>query len=363
MCATLNRATRTAVRLCSLSLLLSLCELPHIGAAIAEPTDFTLRVGYQPYFAEAWSGAMIRAGRLEEGRLPAGVPVQYNIGLKGAGVLVDALRHGELDLAYLGLAPTLTVTQGSDGDDFRIIAVSSVSSDLCNVIVAGSGAPHGAGLEVAVRWLEGKRLGTSRGTCSDLFLSNLIDAYKLHPAQVLDLSPDVLVAALRDGKIDAAAIWEPYATAFLRSAPGVRLLSGRETAETSAAFLVARASVLAQRPDVIRGWLRAERAAQQLLMSNAERRQTLAALQSQTRTFDAGTLSAVLNTSGGRGDPEYPFVVTPAVGDMLQLANARMARRLPGKRGPVRAGTVADGLAREVLNSTEASRAVRSVSR
>lgn len=363
MCATLNRASRTVVRFCSRSLLLLLCALPNIRAAVAETTDFALRVGYQPYFAEAWSGAMIRATRLEKGRLPEGVPVQYNIGLKGAGVLVNALRHGEVDLAYLGLAPALTVTQGSDGDDFRIIAVSSVSSDLCNVIVAGSRAPQGVAAEVAIRWLEGKRLGTSRGTCSDLFLSTLIEAYKLHPAQVLDLSPDLLVAALREGKIDAAAIWEPYATAFVRSTPGVRLVSGRETNESSAAFLVVRASVLVQRPDVIRGWLRAERAAQQLLMSNTERRQTLATLQSQTRTFDIDTLDAVLNTSGARGDPEYPFVVTPAVGDMLQLANARMAQHLAGKRSPLRAGTVADGLAREVLNSTQAARAARSVSR
>lgn len=363
MCVTLNRVVRTTVRLWSLTLLLLLGELPHMRTALAQTPDFALRVGYQPYFAEAWSGAMIRATHLEKGRLPEGVPVQYNIGLKGAGVLVNALRHGEVDLAYLGLAPALTVTQGSDGDDFRIIAVSSVSTDLCNVIVAGSRAPQGVVAEVAVRWLEGKRLGTSRGTCSDLFLSNLIEAYKLHPAQVLDLSPDVLVAALREGKIDAAAVWEPYATAYVRSTHGVRLVSGREANETSATFLVARTSVLAQHPDVIRGWLRAERAAQQLLMSNTERMQTLAALQSQARSFDIDTLDAVLNTSGARGDPAYPFVVTPAVGDMLQLANARMSRRLPDKRGPLRAGTVADGLAREVLSSTVAARTARSVSR
>ena len=103
-----------------------------------------MRVGYQPYFAEAGSGVLVRALKLHTQHLPRDVAVEFKVGMTGAGALVAALRGGDVDLAYLGLAPTLAVTQDPARGDFRILAVSSVSRRLCNVILAQPGTVVGS---------------------------------------------------------------------------------------------------------------------------------------------------------------------------------------------------------------------------
>ena len=86
--------------------------------------------------------------------------MEFKVGTKGAQVLSSALQRGEIDLAYLGITPALTVTQDTTGGDFRIVAVASTSRRLCNVILAPvDSAPRDPA--AAMRWLEGKQLATT----------------------------------------------------------------------------------------------------------------------------------------------------------------------------------------------------------
>src|SRR5258707_5750695 len=99
-----------------LLLALALPVGPAGGASAAAPSTgvrYTLRVGYQPYFAEAWSGVLVRALRLHTDHLPRGVAVEFRVGMTGGCPLGGAVRHGDVDLAFLWLAPSVSVTQGS----------------------------------------------------------------------------------------------------------------------------------------------------------------------------------------------------------------------------------------------------------
>ncbi len=322
------------------------------GSPLAPRVRFTLRVGYQPYFAEAWSGVLVRALKLHSQHLPRDVAVEFKVGMTGAGSLIAALRHGEVDLAYLGLAPTLSVTQDLAQGDFRILAVSSVSKRLCNVILAQPGTAT-ASPDAAMRWLDGRAVAVADGTCADFFLASVLERAHAHPARVLNQSIDVLATSFRQQKVDAVAVWEPMASELVRTAGAVRLIDGDMVGESSATFIVVSAALLNDHPDVVRGWLEAERAAQHVLETSSVASLPFDALAREVGDLSKETLRAAWAGRPGRTTwqlpAEFPFVVTAEVEALLSRSAERMARRGRLASPALRRGSVADAAARSLL--------------
>jgi NitT/TauT family transport system substrate-binding protein len=343
---------RSAAFACSLVALLAAAAAPCATQAAPAPV-FTLRVGYQPYYAEAWAAVVIRGLGLYKSHLPAGDRVAFSVGMRGARVLVSALRRGDVDLAYLGLQPTLTVTQDLTQGDFRIIAVSAASRRLCNVIVARRGAPP-LNSRAARRWLAGKRIAVPAGSCADLFLADVLARARVHPARLFDQSIDMLASSLESRAVDAVAVWEPTATELVQADGAQRLIDGNAIDESGAAFVVARASLLKDHPDVVAGWLEAERAAERRLARGGAEAPVLERIESRATDLPISVVRAAWwGESGGTGEAlspaTFPFIVTPEISRMLSGAAARMAARNLLKTPVLRAGTVDDGLARAIL--------------
>lgn len=317
---------------------------------------FTLRVGYQPYYAEAWAGVLVRGLGLYKRQLPAEDRVAFSVGLKGGAVLVSALRRGDVDLAYLGLEPTLAVTQDLEQGDFRIIAVSAVSNRLCNVIVARPGAPP-MNSRAALRWLAGKRIAVPQGSCAELFLDDVLARADVQPARIFDQSIDMLPASLESHAVDAVAVWEPNATELVQAAGAQRLIDGNAIGESGAAFLVARTSLLEHHADIVRDWLEAERAAERRLARGGVEARVLERIESRESDLPRSVVHTAWWGEPGSPPPAtFPFIVTPEVSGMLRGAAARMAARGLLKSPTLRAGTVDDELARAILARGEAGR-------
>jgi CheY-like chemotaxis protein len=87
--------------------------VPASAAPAEVAPGFTLRVGHQPFFAEAWSGALVRAQRLSSARLPAGVDVEFKIGTKGAGARPAQI----LDQSILKGPPVVILTASAEDAD------------------------------------------------------------------------------------------------------------------------------------------------------------------------------------------------------------------------------------------------------
>ena len=344
----------------SAALLVALLAIvPRAGAAPSTSNDatFTLRVGYQPYFAEAWSGALVRALRLYSGHLPPNVAVEFKVGTKGAEVLSSALRRGEIDLAYLGITPALTVTQDTRDGDFRILAVAAVSHRLCNIVLAPvESVPHDP--EAALRWLDGKQLAAPGGTCAEAFLADVIERAHVRPTRVLEQSFDLLSTSLRAHKVDAVAVWEPIASDLMRSAGVVRLIDGEGAQQQSATFIVVNAALLRDHPDVLHGWLEAERAAQRVLAAANVQTLPADALAGQAVGFSRQTLidawAGPAHAGPWTSPATYPFVVTPEVSALLREAAGHLARRGKLSAATLRPTTVADDAARILMASTPA---------
>ena len=343
---------RSAWLACSLVAWFAAGAAPPVAQA-ASASAFTLRVGYQPYYAEAWAAVVIRGLGLYNSELPAADRVEFSVGMRGARVLVSALRRGDVDLAYLGLEPTLTVTQDLKQGDFRIIAVSAASSRLCNVIVARRGAPP-LNSRAALHWLAGKRIAVPAGSCADLFLADVLAREHVHPARIFDQSIDMLASSLNSHAVDAVAVWEPTATELVQEDGAQRLIDGEAFGESGAAFVVARASLLEDHPDVVAGWLAAERAAERLLARRGAETPVLERIESRETDLPIPVIQAAWwgESGGSRASSPpatFPFRVTPEISGMLRDAAARMAARNLLKSAVLRAGTVDDALARAVL--------------
>jgi NitT/TauT family transport system substrate-binding protein len=290
-----------------------------------------LRVGYQPYYSEAWSGVLIRALRLDEKYLPPGSTVQFEIGIKGGIVLTNAIQSGRHAISYLGLAPTARVIHPGGSDEVRAIAVTATSDDQCGMILGRTAGriPATADTASALRWLDGKRVGVPSRTCADLFLTRVLSIAPGTSVQRLDQSIDVLGASLELGTVDAVSVWEPTASELIEQGLATPLVMGHSVGLTGGAFLVMRGDLIAARPDVVRGWLAAEREAQAMLADPGQREQIIALLSEQIPGISPAALRATLATRDNRGKSvarmHYPFVPDSQTMELLIKATADLA--------------------------------------
>jgi NitT/TauT family transport system substrate-binding protein len=349
--------TRSILLVCTIctGTAIAAIDAPPRYGHIGEPVHLT--VGYQPYYAEAWSAAIVRSRKFYDKYLPPGSSVQFKVGTKGAGVLVTALRKGEDDISYLSIAPTLSAIQEQNLADLRAVAVAAVSADLCNVVIVRPDAPAEKTVAEQVAWLADKRLAVPSGTCADVFVSRLLSEHGVHPAILLDQNIDVLPTSWRMGKLDAAAVWEPEATQLIDEGLARRMLSGTDVGRKSASFVVVRAELLRERPDVAHAWLETERDAQVYLADSNNAVEVVRALVLQTGGLPSEVIHKALygglrrtgaSSSSSPVRAQYPFVFTDEVMGLLADTAAYMAKTGRIGSADLRAGAIEPDWARAV---------------
>jgi len=111
---------------------------------------------------------------------------------------------GDSDLATC--ADTPIVFAALEGKPVGISAVIA-TSDRTTALVAD----RSAGIERPGD-LAGKAIGVTKGTSAEFFLELLLVARGVNRdrTRIMDLLPDDMIPALRDGRIQAAAVWSPY---------------------------------------------------------------------------------------------------------------------------------------------------------
>jgi len=157
------------------------------------------------------------------------------------------LLDGHADLATSSEMPV--VLRSFERGDLAVIATITNASDNLKLV-----ARKAAGIAQGGQ-LEGKRIGVIVGTVAQYVVEMHLLDVGVDPKRVtmVPLQPEEVAAALRTGRVDAAAVWEPYAYEALRGpdAPGLRLpLSGGyiETYD----LVAARALFGAREPQLVR---------------------------------------------------------------------------------------------------------------
>lgn len=268
-----------------------------------------LAVGFNPYMAPSSTLGILYGKQFWKKHLPPGSRVDLELGIRGPA-LVDLLRSGALQIAYSG-DPVVGLAAES-GPDVRLIAIAMLSQDMC-VLVARADAPSFADPRQGARWLAGKRIATTPGTCQGRIVDTIVERERVKPARIFDLGRESLAQAFREHRIDAAAVPEPGASDLVLRGLAKRLASSRAYGEWDAGFIVASAGLLRERPDAVTGWLEAELEAQQFLADPRNAGETVRLLARRARRVSgealrAGLYAAYPEAQGGeRVRAVFPF--------------------------------------------------------
>lgn len=288
-------------------------------------TPVHLVVGYQPYYTESWSGVVMRPMKFYEKYLPKGSTVEFSVGLQGA-VIVNAMLAGKQQIGYMGDMPAIVSTTKENVADMRIVATVGLGVDQCNNFLARTDAPKFSNQKAAIEWLNGKQVAVPKGACADRFAQAVFKKMGVKPAAYLNQNIEVITSGFRAGKIDAAVIWEPTASRLVNDGLAKRIASGSAVGEHDGAFLVMRADLIKQRPDIVKAWLNAELDAEQYLANPKNADAVVRMVLAQTTGFKEKDIWSALygRTPDAEGGSSVrlvmPYTITPEASDLITRA-------------------------------------------
>jgi len=249
----------------------------------------TLTVDYHPYYSEAFSALVIRHGDLWEKHLPDGYDVEWHAVLQGAPT-VNRLISGQTDLGYMGDNPAI-ISAANEDTPLRVVGLSGYSmgqqGNLCVV-------RDGADVE-SVTDLDGREISVTQGTLSHRFLLTVIEEEGLD-VTVRDQDINSIVTNLREGDTDVAFGWEPSMSRVVTQAEAAHyLFTGADYDEPDLGAIVMPDSLIEERPEVAKGWLKAELEAKHVLETEPERALDLGMEESElSRDLERETVRSTL---------------------------------------------------------------------
>lgn len=311
---------------------------PSSSAAAAPPTTDTseygkpgspihLTVGFQPYYAEAWSEIPINNLGLWKKHLPEGSTVEFAVGLQGA-IIINAMLAGKEQIGYVGDMPGIVGATKRDVADMRIIANIGLSHDQCNIFLTRKDAPAFPDAKAAVHWLDGKTVAVPKGSCTDRFARAVFVKQNITPKEYLNQSIELITSGFRVQKLDAAVVWEPVASRLVSEGLARRVATGNDFGENDGAFIDIREDLIQQRPDVVKGWLEAELEAEQYLVDPKNAHEVVRMVKDDLTGFDEAPLWQALYGSypaSVGGSPSrliVPFGFTPTSLELLKRSTA-----------------------------------------
>jgi len=286
-----------------------------------------LSVGYQPYYAEAWSGVVMNGLGLWKKYLPPGSTVEFDIGLQGA-IVINAMLAGKEQIGYVGDMPGIVGATKRSVADLRIVANIGLSHDQCNVFLTRTDAPAFADAKAAVHWLDDKTVAVPKGSCTDRFAVSVFKKQNITPKEYLNQSIELITSGFRVKKLDAAVVWEPTASRLVAEGLARRVASGNDFNENDAAFIDMRADLVQQRPDIVKGWLQAELDAELYLAEPKNAHDVARMAKEQTTGFDEKVLWQSLfgaypaSVGGSPSRMVVPFGFTPESLELITRSTA-----------------------------------------
>jgi NitT/TauT family transport system substrate-binding protein len=318
-----------------------------------EPIKLT--VGYQPFYTEAWSAVVMKSKQFWKQHLPQGSEITFEPGLQGS-VLVGQMIAGKEQIGYMGDMPAIVASSKPEVADIRIVAVAGTSQQQCNVFLVKKDAPDFKSSEEAVKWFDGKIVASPQGSCTDRFARTVFQKLDVKPAKYFNQGADAIATNFKDGKLDAAVLWEPIPAKLVADGLVRRVASGVDFKEFDSGFIVMRQDLMAARPDIVKAWLEAELDAQ-LFLADPKNAMEIAAMAEKEggEGYTKKTMWTALygdypaNVGGSPERLALDFIVTPKLEKIVKDDTAFLfgLKRVPGET--LRDGAVADQAAREVL--------------
>jgi NitT/TauT family transport system substrate-binding protein len=238
-----------------------------LGAGPAFAAE-SFTVGWQPYYIDSYTPAIIQELHLTEKYLP-GVNVEYQEGLHTA-LFAARVLAGRIQVGYGEANPLNIVCSNRAQGEVREVCCTSNSAagQRCALLMARMDAPDFKTPLEAMQWLNGKLVASPWGSCADKFMRIAMEKLGIKPADYLNQGIEIISTNLRVKKIDAAAVWEPTASRVGNLAgEGIAKLvaTGAVCGDRDVGMMMMRGEFIDKHPDLAKGWLKCELEAEQFM--------------------------------------------------------------------------------------------------
>jgi NitT/TauT family transport system substrate-binding protein len=290
------------------------------GPAVAIATNYFLA------WTGAWDSVILREREIWKKWLPAGSTVEWKRNLIGPPVITELLA-GKQQLGYIGDNPSILSVTKRDIAELDLVAINTTSpARMCGNIIVRKDAPAFAGYKDAFAWLKGKTLAAPKGSCADR-LGQIVVKQAGITVNWQQLAPEVTITSLEAGKIDAAVMFEPYASKALFDGVGRFAVSPAIYGETDANGIIVRRDFIDRNRAAVVAWLKADIEALLFLRDNPV--ETVHMLKKQLPEYTRENLwfavygSLPPETGAPSGTVlEGAFVYTPAVRELIDRVGA-----------------------------------------
>lgn len=187
------------------ALVVSAASVVAVPRALAQ-APLPITIGYQA--TADWLLFVAKELKLFE---KAGLAPAY-VKFEAGAPMIAAAQSKSIDIGDLGTVPFLIGL--SRGVDWTMIGISTEGA-----YTEGLVARKDSGINTSAD-LKGKRIGCYRGSTAHYGLTMALRQHGIRPDQVtlLDMPPAAQLAALKNGEIDAAMVWEPWLQRMIHEA-------------------------------------------------------------------------------------------------------------------------------------------------
>jgi len=229
-----------------------------------QPVNFNVAI--RPDWTQGWFGMINQEKGFWKKYLPVGSEVTFSHPIQG-GIVTNELIAEKSMIGHNGDAPGLIATFQRERADIRIIGLtgSSPSGYSSYQVLVRKDAPEFASSKEAIKWLDGKRVATPKGSSSDRFFQSILQREGVTPQEYLNLSIGVITTNLRTGSIDGACTWDPQGSAVSTIAGdgSARVVAtGEPWKQRDFGTIVCRKDFMDKNPDIVKAWLKSEIEAQ-----------------------------------------------------------------------------------------------------
>ena len=243
------------------------CSSVLMPSAFAQGKSFT--VGYFPAGTLSWPVIIAKKKGLHAKHLPAGTTINWDLQVVGPPI-VNNMLAGKTDVGYFADFPAIVAATKRDLQDIRVVATNNWSAgQLCRVLLVRSDAPQFNSPTEALKWLNGKTVALTKGTCMDRFFSFLQEKEGVK-AEVLYQTPEIIATSLRAKKVDAALLFGAHIGQVTTRGIARVALTGTHWGFPDGTFVVMRKAFIDSQRAAAKGFLKAEIEALRFMAENPE---------------------------------------------------------------------------------------------
>jgi ABC-type nitrate/sulfonate/bicarbonate transport system substrate-binding protein len=188
----------------------------------------------------------------------------YDTGLAATEVMLN----GQIDIA--ACAEFILVERAFENE--KISALATIAETENEYVIGRTDKGIKTPLD-----LKGKKVGLPRNTICEFYFGRFLEIHNMNvrDVSIIDISPQLLSDALADGRVDAVAVWQPYAGLIEKQLTGSAIMWPVQSGQLMKWNLTCPDGLPASRPQAVNRLLKSLVQAEKYVMYHPDRSQSI----------------------------------------------------------------------------------------